>query len=105
MLDLIENDDAFGIFWATPRARCARSRCPRPRRSWTDIRRSTDDVFTVGIPFSMRGSGRRFRAKEVELADNLINLALHGKTEQISRKPLLIPDHLVHGAISDRSIP
>ena len=25
----------------------------------------------------------RFRAKEVELADNLINLALHGKTEQI----------------------
>ena len=26
---------------------------------------------------------RWFRAKEVELADNLINLALHGKTEQI----------------------
>jgi hypothetical protein len=25
----------------------------------------------------------RFRAKEVELADNLINLALHGKTKQI----------------------
>ncbi len=25
----------------------------------------------------------RFRSKEVELADNLINLALHGKTEQI----------------------
>ena len=25
----------------------------------------------------------RFRAKEVELADNLITLALHGKTEQI----------------------
>ena len=25
----------------------------------------------------------RFRAKEVELADNLIYLALHGKTEQI----------------------
>src|ERR1700736_509063 len=25
----------------------------------------------------------RFRAKEVELADNLIHLALHGKTEQI----------------------
>ena len=25
----------------------------------------------------------RFRGKEIELADNLINLALHGKTEQI----------------------
>jgi hypothetical protein len=25
----------------------------------------------------------RFPAKEVELADNLINLALHGKTEQV----------------------
>ena len=27
--------------------------------------------------------GDRFRAKEVELADNLSTLALHGKTEQI----------------------